>query len=195
MLKVTLDTNCIIDLERNRPAAAHIRKLIHLHSEGKINLRVVAISASERKPDDTFVSHFDEFKERLAATGLADVEILRTIHYWGISFWGHMLWSGRALSELERKIQEILFPTIELEFSDYCNNRGLDPEDVKAWRRWVNKKCDVLAMWSHIWHEGDVFVTSDLKDFHKENKKSRLITLGAKRILTPYEAVEFCACT
>jgi len=78
MLNVTLDNNCIVDLEQNRPKVPYIKRLIQMHREGKINLRVVAISASERKPDDTYVSHFNEFKERITAVGLGDVEILPT---------------------------------------------------------------------------------------------------------------------
>ena len=86
MLNVTLDNNCIIDLEQNRPAAPYIKKLIQMHREGKISLRVVAISASERKPDGTFASNFNEFKERIDSIGLTDVQILKPIAYQGIAF-------------------------------------------------------------------------------------------------------------
>ena len=52
-MNVTLDTNCIIALEENRPTAPFLRHLISLHDAKTISLRVVAISASERKPDGT----------------------------------------------------------------------------------------------------------------------------------------------
>jgi hypothetical protein len=172
MLNVTLDNNCIIDLEQNRPAAPHIKRLIQMHSNQEINLRVVAISASERKPDGTYVSNLNEFKERIAAVGLADAKILPTIAYLGIAFLGYCLLSGGALEELERKIQGILFPKIELEYGDFCKKRGSDPDDRKVWRKWVNRKCDVLALWSHIWYGGDIFVTRD-QDFHKETATYR----------------------
>jgi len=189
MLNVTLDNNCIIDLEQNRSAAPYIKKLIQMHSNKEINLRVVAISASERKPDGTYVSHLDEFKERIAAVGLTGIEILATIAYTGIAFTGYCLTSGNSLEELERKIQGILFPTIELEYGDFCRKRSLDPDDRKIWRKWVNAKCDVLALWSHIWYNGDIFVTRD-QNFHKETKKLQLIALGAGKILRPAETVE-----
>lgn len=189
MLNVTLDNNCIIDLEQNRPTAPYIKSLIQMHREGKINLRVVAISASERKPDDTYTSHFNEFKERIIAVGLGDVEILATPLYTGLGYVGYSLVSGGALEELERKIQGILFPKIELEYSDFCKKRGLDPDSRKAWRKWVNAKCDVLALWSHIRYDGDIFVTRD-KDFHKETVKPRLIELGAGKIFTPAETIK-----
>jgi len=189
MLNVTLDMNCIIDLERNSATAPYLKRLIQMHSNRKINLRVVAISASERKPDHSYVSNFNEFKRRLDAIGLGNVEILPTVLYWGVGFWGYFLWGGGELDELERKVQLILFPTIEIKFSDFCKKRGLDPDNEKAWRKWVNAKCDVLALWSHIWYDGDIFVTGD-KDFHKETVKPRLIKLGAGKILRPAEAVK-----
>ena len=189
MLNVTLDNNCIIDLEQNRAAAPYIKKLVQMHSDQEINLRVVAISASEQKPDRTYVSHINEFKERIAAVGLANVEILATIAYLDIAFLGYSLLSGGTLEELERKIQRILFPTIELEYGDFCKKRGLKPDNRKAWRKWVNAKCDVLALWSHIWYSGDIFVTRD-QNFHKETKKLQLIALGAGKILKPVETVE-----
>lgn len=188
MLNVTLDNNCIIDLEQNRPASPHIKKLIQMHREGKINLRVIAITASEQQPNKTYVTHLNEFKKRIVAVGLGDVEILPTIFYTGLAFAGYCLTSGEGVTELERKIQGILFPTIELEYPSFCKKQGLDPDNRKAWQKWVNAKCDVLALWSHIWYNGDVFVTSD-ENFHKKTKKPRLIELGAKKILRPAETV------
>jgi len=189
---VTLDNNCIIDLEQNNARAPHLKRLIKMHCDGEIKLRVVAISASERKPDHSYVSHFDEFKQRLDVVGLGTVEILPTIAYLGLSFFDYCLFGGGELEELERKVQRILFPTTAIEFSDFCNERGYKPDDNKAWSRWVNAKCDVLALWSHIWFKGDIFITTD-KDFHKKSVKPRLIELGAGKILRPDEAVNLLA--
>ena len=189
MLNITLDNNCIIDLEKNNTYAFPLRKLVEMHNSQKINLRVTAISASEQRPDKTYVSHFSKFKHRLAVIGLGNVEILPTILYFGLGFYGHSLWGGGELDELERKIQGILFPTIELEYKDFCKKQGLKMDDKKAWSRWVNAKCDVLALWSHIWYDGDIFVTTD-QDFHKKTKKPKLIGLGAGKILRPVEALE-----
>ena len=188
VLNVTLDNNCIIDLEQNNARASFLKKLIKMHCNGKINLRVVAISASERKPDHSYVSNFNEFKRRLDAIGLGNVEILPTVLYLGVGFLGYSLLSGGKLDELEREIQRILFPKIAIEFCDFCRERGYKLDDNKAWSRWVNAKCDVLALLSHIWFKGDIFITTD-KDFHKKTAKQRLIELGAGKILRPDEAV------
>ena len=192
MLNITLDMNCIVDLEQRNARASCLRRLIQMHGDGKINLRVVAISASERRPDGTYVSHFSEFKQRIAVVGLRDAKILPTLAYWGIAFWDHCLYGGGALNKLEREIQAILFPNIELEFREFCEKRDLDLENREAWRKWVNAKCDVLALWSHIWYDGGIFITTD-QNFHKKTKKPKLIALGAGKILTPADAVRFYA--
>lgn len=83
MINVTLDMNCIIDLEKEKGAATHVRSLMKIHENGKINLRVVAISASEQKHDGTYASNFSEFKNRIAAIGLGRSEILKPLVYLG----------------------------------------------------------------------------------------------------------------
>lgn len=104
MINVTLDMSCIVDLEQGNVTASYLKELIQMHKDRKINLRVVAISASELKPDRTFASHFNEFREKIANVGLKDVEILEPIAYWGVAFYDHCVLGGGRLGELERKI-------------------------------------------------------------------------------------------
>jgi len=188
-MNVTLDTNCIIDLEEKRDTASDIQALIRMHDQQRINLRVVAISASERKPDGKYASNFAEFKEKIAAVGLGHVEILKPIDYYNITFYDWCLYSGEEMSELELKIHQILFPNIEFEYKEFCGKRGVDPNNKEVDRDWRNPKCDVLALWSHIHYGGGIFVTRD-KNFHEETKKPALIALGAGDILRPKPTVE-----
>jgi len=188
MIEVTLDMNCLIALEKGEPEAPYIKKMIEMCKDRQINLRVVAISASEKNPNGTYASHFDEFKERIDAIGLGEAKVLNTIARAGMCYTGYCVFAGGDLSDLEREIQEVLFPTVETEYREYCRKRGLDLDDKNAWQKWANAKCDVLALWSHIWNGGGVFVTSD-SEFHKKTKKDRLIALGAGEILKPQEAV------
>jgi hypothetical protein len=187
MIRVTLDNNVIIDIE-NKNHVADYERLLQLHAERKIVLRIPAISASERKPDGTYNSNFNEFKRRICAAGLSDAEILKPIAYFGISYWDYCLFGGGDLSVLDASIQKILFPKIETEFAGYCKNRGIDEGNADAWRKWVNAKCDVLSIWCHIYHNGDIFATRD-RNFHKVTKKPQLIRLGAKEILKPREVL------
>jgi len=188
MTNVTLDTNCIIDLEEANPRATSIKELIQMHKDGKINLRVVAISASERKPDGTYASNFAEFQERVAALGLGQADILKPMGYFGVSYWDWCLWADDEMLGLEEKVHKILFPEIEFSYKEFCRKRGLDLNSGSIDRRWRNAKCDVLALWSHIWHGNGIFVTAD-NEFHKESKKPYLIAIGAGEILRPDEAV------
>jgi hypothetical protein len=188
-MKVTLDTNCVIDLEENRPAAPFVKRLIELHNNRSINLRVVAISASERKPNGIYASNFAEFQQKIAAVGLEHIEILRPIAYLYVTFLDWCLAADDQMVQLERKIHEVLFPSINFDYGEYCKKYGLDPDNSgEIGQKWRRKKCDVQALWSHINAGGDIFVTSD-EDFSKQTKKSQLIALGAGDILTPQETV------
>jgi hypothetical protein len=179
MREVTLDTNCIIDLKENRPSAVAIRRLMELHQAGRIRLRVVGISASERKRG-TYAGNFAEFKEKLAAAGLQDLEILKPMAYLDISFFDWSLLAGDEMEELESKIHEILFPGIEFLYEDFVRKLASRPGAGEVDKTWRNAKCDVQAMWCHIWNGGGVFVTSD-DDFHKSSKKTALMALGEAR--------------
>jgi hypothetical protein len=190
---VTLDNTCIIDLEQNRKHAPEIRKLVQMHCNREISLRLVAITASELKLDHTYLSNFDEFKRRIGAIGLGDVGILPTLARFDLSFFDYCVSGGRWLDELEKEIQLILFTEDEVEYGDSCRKYGCDEGGKAAWHKWTNKKCDVLALWSHIWYNGDIFVTDD-NHFHKPAKKLALIKLGAGKILRPREAVEMLDC-
>jgi hypothetical protein len=85
---------------------------------------------------------------------------------------------------LEKEIHDILFPERAFNFEAF--KQESDNED-KAYKNWLNARCDVLAMWCHIWHECDVFVTTDT-NFHKATKVPRLERLGASLILRPEQA-------
>jgi hypothetical protein len=66
MKKFTLDTNCIIDLEENRPNAEHISKLVQAWKTGRIELAVVAVSASENQKGGNTSKDFAMFEEKLS---------------------------------------------------------------------------------------------------------------------------------
>lgn len=186
-MNVTLDTNCIIDLEEDRPPAAALHDLISRHEQGVICLRVAGISASERQPGGHYAPNFGLFRQKLANVGLDGVEILKPIGYWGMTHYEWCLWTNDNLVELERQIHSILFPKIEFAYTDNCASRHvMDTNQVD--RKWRNAKCDVLAMWCHIYYEGHIFVTSD-PNFWKPKKKVALQMLGAGNIAPPNEAL------
>jgi hypothetical protein len=182
MPSFTLDTNCIIALERNELSTPAIRTLVDAHERGLASVAVVAISASERQKGGEQLRSFDEFRQRLCALGLGALEILRPIFYWDLAFWDWAVWAPEpegGMLTLEQKIHEALFPTTSFLWSDFCAANGLDPASALPNSKWRNHKCDVLAIWSHISNARDVFVTHD-SDFHKGG--AALVSLGAGRI-------------
>src|SRR5262249_2848608 len=65
MWKFTLDTNCWIAVEENRPEAADIRALANAHAAGVADVAIVAISASEKQKGGRYLRNFEEFQSRL----------------------------------------------------------------------------------------------------------------------------------
>ena len=184
-LTFTLDTNCLIDIEESRPAAAAVRKLADAHATGTADVAVVAMSASERQKNGQHLGSFTEFQARLATLSLAHLSVVLPMMYLDISFWDHCLWVDNAMIGLERQIYAILFPKMQFLWEDYCRDSGIDPPPNAPTGKWRNCKCDVQAMWSHMHGQRQVFVTSD-QNFHRN--RSALIGLGAGRIESPDDA-------
>lgn len=187
MRRVTLDTNCLLDLEASSERAPAVRELVARHEAGRIELRVPAVAASERQRGGSYLENFSQFTERLARLGLRSVPIIQPMLYWGIAFWGHSLYADDAKVDLERRIHDILHTEIEFEYAAYCRQRAIDPEAKPSDSKWRNAKCDVQVMWSHIYHGGHVLVTND-ENFLKATKLPRLVAVGAGAIVRTADA-------
>lgn len=189
MRKLTLDNNCLCDLEENRPSAPDVRKLIKANDNGVVRVRLVGISASEKKRDSTSAPSFDEFRLRVKELGIDHLRILKPMKVWDLTYWDWSLRADNQMVDLARNIHGILFPGSPYEY-DADGEKSENDKQVRQRRmKWRNRRCDVLGMWSHIHHGGDAFITRD-KNFHKKTKKPKLIALGARQIMTPKEAVE-----
>jgi hypothetical protein len=188
-MSITLDHNCLIALENNESDAPFIKELLAMHDNKQVIMRVVGIGASEQLKGRTYATNFAEFKTRIAAIGLAHLEILRPIAYWGVTFWDWGIYADDHMVQLECNIHKILFPDREFDYTKFCKKKGLNLHGTEVDRKWRNAKCDVLTMWSHIYYGGDTFVTGDIPAFLQQTKKTQLIALGAGDILTPTNAV------
>jgi hypothetical protein len=173
--KLDLDTSNLIHLERERPDAVHVRRLMQLHEDGRVVLRLIAASASEKQPDGSSLSTFQDFAAWVQRLGLGDLEILKPIGVWDITYWDWGVWGDGdgPLARLYEGIGKALFP----------GTWGVDGEVGR------NKICDVLMMWSHIHYGGDAFVTSNTDDFMRPSRREALTALGAGELLTPRDAV------
>lgn len=185
MVRFTLDTNCLIDVEEGRADGPYIRELVSRNGNG-ITVAVSAIGASERQRNGGYAQSFSEFQHKLNAIGFGGLELLLPLAYMDVCFWDHCVMADEADS-LERNIHNVLFPKIEFLWINYANARGLPVDAID--KKWRNAKCDVLGLWCHIRHDGDVFVTSD-SNFHAATKQGKLKDIGAGTIAYPKDALE-----
>jgi hypothetical protein len=192
MKSFTLDTNCIVDVDENRPNSVFIRKLSDAHLAGTASVSIVAIAASERqKPEspERFMRSYSQFQERLERINLSHLKISYPMAYFGIFFWGKCVLSSKYLSSDEEQIHNILFSSIPFRYPGPTpDDKNSNDEIFKPWLKWRNAKCDVQTIWNHLHHSRDVFVNSD-KNFHRSGKKEALLSRGAGSILHPHEAV------
>jgi hypothetical protein len=192
-LKLTLDTNCLIDLDLNEGASVELRQLLALHENGLVALAVPGIGASERLPARAYAPTFKEFHRRIQSLAAREIEILKPLAYWDITYWDWCVYAGDDSVALERKIHRILFPRSDFAWNPQSSHTDLAPNGMpgsqdEGLAKWRNRKCDTLGMWCHIHYHADGFVTRD-RNFHKRSKKPELIELGAKLILKPGEAI------
>ena len=178
MIKVTLDTNCIIDLEEKRDSFEYLRKLVDLNNKKIISVGIPTISASEKQKGNSYANNYTSFEEKLENVGLQKCEPLKSMLVWGIGYWGKAIWVDKE-DDLYNKIQSILFPSIQ--YVDKAKN-------YKKYKKWVNQEIDIIMMWTHIYYKRDIFITRDT-NFLKE-KKEKLLELGANKILQSKEAYE-----
>lgn len=175
MKKFTLDTNCIIDLEENRPNAVYVNEIVRAWRDGRIELAVVAIGASENQQNGQINRNFSSFENKLANVGLIGVSHLLPIAIWDLFYWDHFLWDSPESLTLLNTIQSILFPNKEFAI----------PINTMQNSTWRNRQCDVLTAWTHAFHKWDILVTND-NNFHK--KSMGLKKIGITQVLHPKEA-------
>jgi hypothetical protein len=175
--KLALDTNCLIDLEENRPDAHHVRTLIGAWKKEQVELAVVAVSASENQPGGIASQDFGVFEAKLDNLGLAGVHYLLPLAIWDVVYWDHALYSSAEMEAMESKIRGILFPGIPT----------APPTNIDENSAWRNRMCDVLVAWSCIHHQWECLVTRDKNflDHHVE-----LAALGLREVLCPADAAQ-----
>jgi hypothetical protein len=187
-MKITFDHNLLIALEVGQGHdLGNLKRLVSLHDNNQITICVSAIGASERLKDKSYASSFGDFRKRIQGLSIKEFEILRPPIYLDITYWDWCIWGNDETIALEKEIYQTLFPEIEFEWQDYAQSHGLNSEtDLQKpeGQKWRNRKCDVLAMWCHIYYACDVFVTNDT-NFHR--KKLALEKLGAKQLSFPNE--------
>lgn len=186
MLKLTLDTNCIIAIDEGRePEASCLRSLVKKHDAGKVHLQLVATSASERQSSGPYLDNFAKFRDRLDAIGLGHLPLLLPLMVLDVSYLDWCILADDQDLVMLREIHNTLFPGQPYEFQDALSIAGESVDLSTVEHKWRNRALDVHALWCHLHNNGDIFVTSD-KNFQR--KQAWLARFGSIQILDPCRA-------
>ncbi len=178
-LRITLDTNCLIDLEERRTGYDIIANAIAGAVDRGLSIGVLGISASEKRQKNTAPLGPDELQERLDRHGLGSAEILKPLGFWDVTFWNFCVHGSNETINLHEKIADILFGN-----SPYRHNEPNQSDHYR--RKHRNQLCDCQSIWAHVIYDCDVFVTND-KNFL--SKAKTLETVGVKKIIRPIDIV------
>jgi len=176
-MKVTLDHNCIINLECRTEIGALIEAIVANPSN---DCFVVNIGASEMRERGIRPDKYELFEELLTTARIDHLPRINPMFIFDVTFLNRCAWGDKQTIQLAQDIETVLFGNsdpIDIE------KEGLDSS---AGRKWLNRVCDIHSLWCHIQNGNDVFLTAD-GNFTKETKLPKLIVLGARRICHPRE--------
>jgi hypothetical protein len=187
LVTFTLDTNCLIDVEDNRPARDSVLQLVDAADKGLADVAMVASSASERQPGGVYLKTFTSFRDRMHELGFGSIKMLMPIAKWDLSFWDHAIRPSEPQMQREQLIFETLFPDTPYSWQEYAAANGLEIEQINDARafKWRNRLCDAQAFWAHDDNGRTVFVTSDGRFKKRLSRKREFLT---SMIATPMEA-------
>lgn len=191
MLKLTLDWNCVIEVEEARPQCSDVLDLVALHRGGELEVSLLAASASENTKSRRFPGNAGLFRDRITALGWDDLPLVPMPAVFGLSYFDFCYWvgDGDAFDHDMDALWRIIAPRVQRKPADHLGDGvNLDDETVQSegLSKWRNTWCDVISAYSHI-HEGrDVFVTNNTKDFQRN--ADALAELGMKQICRPMDA-------
>lgn len=171
-MRLTLDSDCLTDLENRTGQAAAIWELIALHRAGQIQLFVSAISPAEDRRGKAAAENDHELEDRLKALGINDLPSVLPTGRNEMSFWGAAVYADDN-DRLAEKIRSVVHSTVDTLFLTSRTRKVLN---------------DVEGLAAHIRSGHDIFVTSN-KQFLKDSRRQPLLALGARDILTPEDAL------
>lgn len=192
-MKLTLDWNCVIEVEEGQPQADAVRALIVAHHSGQIEVALLAASATENTQSRMLPGNASIFLERVARLGWGDLPLVPMPMIWGLSYWDHAYYAKDA-KEFERKfdaIWAVMAPRFARDPQAHLTlGQTLDDATIQsaALSRWRNTWCDVMSAYTHIHENRDVFVTNNTRDF--QGHAEALAPLGMAQIATPDQAVK-----
>lgn len=191
-MKLTLDWNCVIEVEEDRPQAAHVVDLINRHRQGQFEVALLAASASENSKSKRFPGSAKIFKNKVSALGWQDLPIVPMPGITGLSYWDFCYYvdDGEKFERDMDALWSAIAPKVPREPSEHLIFGASMTDDLiqsEPLSKWRNAWCDVISAYSHIHDCRDVFVTNNTRDFQKNYEV--LSRLGMKHIYTPAETL------
>lgn len=192
-MKLTLDWNCVIEVEEQRPQARFVSELVFLHRAGDVEVALLAASASENSKSKRFPGSASLFFKRIRALGWMDIPLVPMPAIIGLSYLDccFIVGDGEEYRRDMDALWNVIAPKVPRRISEYLLPGMSLPDAMiqsEALWRWRNAWCDVVSAYSHIHAGRDVFITNNTKHFQKNFEK--LADLGMRRISTPSE---FCS--
>jgi hypothetical protein len=191
-MKLTLDWNCVIEVEENRPQAADVADLISSHRKGQFEVALLAASASENSKSRRFPGNAGIFVERVSALGWQDLPLVRMPGIYGLSYWDFCYYvsDGEKFKRDMDSLWHAIAPNIARNPSEHLPpGMGMTDGAIQseALAKWRDTWCDVISAYSHIQEGRDIFVTNNTRDFQRNSEK--LFEFGMKHIFTPAETL------
>ena len=81
-MKLTLDWNCVIEVEENRSQAADVVDLINLHKRWRFEVALLPALASESSKSKQFPGSAEFFRDRVSALGWQNLPIVPMPGVW-----------------------------------------------------------------------------------------------------------------
>lgn len=192
-VKLSLDWNCVIEVEDDRAQAKDVVELIRLHRRGDIEVALLAASASENTKSQEFPKNATLFRDRIAKLGWESLPLVPMPCVIGLTYIGctYIVKDAAEYKALVDALRSVIAPNLARRPHEYLGNgQTLDDGTIgsRELQRWRNYWCDVHSAYSHIKAGRDVFVTCNTRDFQKH--RSKLAQLGMGCIVTPEEAVK-----
>ena len=191
-MKLTLDWNCVIEVEEDRPQAKYVTDLVNRHRKGQFEVALLAASASENSKSKRFPSNAKLFQDRVSALGWQDLPLVPIPAIYGLSYWDfcYFVEDAEKFDSDMDALWAVVAPKVSRKLTDHLPD-GVELTDdtiqSEALSRWRNTWCDVISAYSHIHERRDIFVTNNTRDFQKKSEK--LSCLGMTHIYTPAETM------
>lgn len=167
-MKITLDHNCIIDIESGTPEGLQLRRVIE---DDRYQSYVVNVGAWEMLQRGVVPGDYSTFEALLQRAEIDHLPRLNPMALVDIAYINRCVIANDEMIDLAQRIRDVLFPV------------PLTPDEMIEKKR-RNRLCDVHTLWCHIHNKHEVFVTSD-QNFLKASRVAGLAALGVGRVCLP----------